>query len=102
MVVSTGSRWTAGEAAQFQAFVALFHLDGDNTHNGNGALMLEKARELLNMGLKASRKEVRGAYRRAARRWHPDRAPAGLEETCRARIQRINAAYQLMVQSSED
>ena len=43
-------------------------------------MTLEEARVLLNLGLKATKKEVRAAYRRAARRWHPDRAPAGAEK----------------------
>jgi len=50
VVVSAGSRREAGGPPQFQTPVAFFHLGGDNTHNRNGALMLEKARELLNMG----------------------------------------------------
>jgi len=56
----------------------------------------------LNLGLKATRKEIRSAYRRGARRWHPDRAPAGHEESYRARMQQINAAYQRLVQFIED
>ncbi|MBI4795289.1 MAG: DnaJ domain-containing protein, partial [Deltaproteobacteria bacterium] len=42
-------------------------------------MTLEEARELLSLDLQATRKEIRAAYRRAARRWHPDRSPAGLE-----------------------
>ena len=42
-------------------------------------MTLEEARDLLNLGLKATKKEVKAAYRRAARRWHPDLAPAGAE-----------------------
>jgi len=64
-------------------------------------MTLEEAREVLNLGLKATRREVKGAYRRAARRWHPDRAPAGQEETYRARMQQVNAAYQRLVQFIE-
>ena len=64
-------------------------------------MTIEEARAFLNLGLKATRKEVKAAYRRAARRWHPDRAPAGTEESCRARIQQINAAYQLIGQFIE-
>ncbi len=74
----------------------------DPMNNRNSAMTREETRELLNLGLKATRKEVRAAYRRAARGWHPDRAPAGAEETCRARMQQINAAYQLIVQFIED
>jgi DnaJ-class molecular chaperone len=65
-------------------------------------MTLEEAREVLDLGLKATKKEVRAAYRRAARRWHPDRAPSGTEDTHRARMQQINAAYQRIVQFIED
>lgn len=65
-------------------------------------MTLEEARDLLSLGLKATNKEVKATYRRAARRWHPDRAPTGAEATCRARMQQINAAYQLIVQFIED
>ena len=65
-------------------------------------MTLEEARELLGLDLHATRKEVRTAYRRAARRWHPDRAPAGDEANYRSRMQQINAAYQRLVQFIED
>jgi DnaJ-class molecular chaperone len=64
-------------------------------------MTLEEARHLLNLDLKATKKEVKAAYRRAARRCHPDLAPAGAEETHRARMQQINAAYQFIVQFIE-
>jgi hypothetical protein len=65
-------------------------------------MTLEEARQLLSLGLKATRKEIKAAYRRAARRWHPDRAPAGEEESYRTRMQQVNAAYQRIVQFIED
>lgn len=65
-------------------------------------MTLEEARELLGLGLKATRKEIRAAYRRAARHWHPDRAPVGGEEECRVHMQQINAAYQLILKFIED
>ncbi|MBM4276099.1 MAG: J domain-containing protein [Deltaproteobacteria bacterium] len=65
-------------------------------------MTLEEARELLGLGLEATRKEVRAAYRRAARRWHPDRAPKGAEAEYRSRMQQINAAYQKIVKFIED
>lgn len=64
-------------------------------------MTLEEARELLGLDLQATRKEVRTAYRRAARHWHPDRAPAGGEEACRLRMQQINIAYQRIIQFIE-
>jgi len=57
-------------------------------------LTLKEARELLGLGETATRQEIVAAYRRAARRWHPDRAPEGREAEFRARMQQVNAAYQ--------
>ena len=64
-------------------------------------MTLDEARTLLDLGLKATRKEIKAAYRRAARQWHPDRAPGGDEEKYRVRMQQINAAYQRLVQFIE-
>jgi DnaJ-class molecular chaperone len=65
-------------------------------------MTLEEAREILGLPVKASRREIRAAYRRAARRWHPDRAPAGSEAEFRSRMQEINAAYQAVLKFLED
>lgn len=65
-------------------------------------MTLEEARELLDLAPKASRKELRAAYRRAARRWHPDRAPASEEAEYRAHMQQVNIAYQRLLQFIED
>lgn len=65
-------------------------------------MSLEKARGLLRLDIKATKKEIKAAYRREARRWHPDAAPAGEEAIYRDRMQQINAAYQRLVQFIED
>lgn len=65
-------------------------------------MTLEEAREILELGPSATRRQIRQAYRRAARRWHPDRAPQGKEEEYRARMQQINAAYRRVVEFLED
>lgn len=57
-------------------------------------MTLKEARDILKLGLTATRQEISRAYRRAARRWHPDRAPDGREEEYRAHMQQVNAAYQ--------
>ncbi len=57
-------------------------------------MTIKEAREILGLGTSASRREIRDAYRRAARRWHPDRAPAGAEEEYRRQMQAVNEAYQ--------
>lgn len=63
---------------------------------------LEKARQLLGLGLRATRKEIRAAYRRAARRWHPDAAPPDSRSEHQARMQEINEAYNCLVKFLED
>jgi curved DNA-binding protein CbpA len=65
-------------------------------------MTLKEARELLGLDQKASRKEIRTAYRLAARLWHPDRAPAGAEAEHRSRMQQINAAYQIILKFIEN
>ncbi|MEW6387569.1 MAG: J domain-containing protein [Thermodesulfobacteriota bacterium] len=64
-------------------------------------MTLKEAREILGLGLTATRREIKAAYRRAARRWHPDRAPQGAEGEYRAQMQRINDAYQRILQLLE-
>lgn len=64
-------------------------------------MTLEEARKLLELGQKASHHEVRAAYRRAARRWHPDRAAAVQEAEYRRRMQQLNTAYQRVLQYIE-
>ncbi len=64
-------------------------------------MTLEEARQLLELGQRASHHEVRAAYRRAARRWHPDRAPAAQEAEYRRRMQQLNIAYQRILQYIE-
>jgi preprotein translocase subunit Sec63 len=65
-------------------------------------MTLEEARQILGLGLTARKQEIRAAYRRAARRWHPDHAPKGAEQEYRSRMQAVNAAYQRVVQFLED
>lgn len=55
---------------------------------------LEKARQLLELDIVATRREIREAYHRAARRWHPDAAPAEKSAECHQRMLEINEAYQ--------
>jgi curved DNA-binding protein CbpA len=58
---------------------------------------LKKARQLLELEIAASRQEIREAYRRAARRWHPDAAPPEQREECHQRMQAINEAYHFIL-----
>jgi hypothetical protein len=62
---------------------------------------IREAREILGLDITATRQEITRAYRRAARRWHPDRAPADREEEYRGRMQQVNAAYHRLRQFLE-
>jgi DnaJ-class molecular chaperone len=73
-----------------------------HTPTPNKLMTLEEARGLLRLAAKATRKEIKAAFRREARRWHPDRAPAGEEAAFRGRMQQVNAAYQRLVQFIEE
>ena len=64
-------------------------------------MTLKEAREILGLDLTVTRQEITQAYRRAARRWHPDRAPDGRDEEYRARMQQVNAAHQRLKQFLE-
>lgn len=85
----------------FSVFV-VYYLLSFNRRPKTITMTLEEARELLGLGLKATKKEIRAAYRRAARLWHPDRAPDGAEAEYRTRMQQINAAYQKVIKFIED
>ncbi|MGQ9689450.1 MAG: J domain-containing protein [Desulfobaccales bacterium] len=65
-------------------------------------MTLKEARDTLELGISATRQEITRAYRRAARRWHPDRAPEGREAEYHARMQQVNAAYQRLKEFLEN
>lgn len=54
---------------------------------------LEQARQLLELDITATRREIRAAYRRAARRWHPDAVAPEERAVCHQRMLEINEAY---------
>lgn len=65
-------------------------------------MTLKEAREILGLGPIATRQEIKAAYRRLARRWHPDRAPKTEEAAFRAHMQEVNAAYQQLKEFLEN
>ncbi len=65
-------------------------------------MTVKEARELLGLDVKASREEIRSAYRRTALRWHPDCAPQGQEAEYRVRMQQVNEAYHRILQLLEN
>jgi preprotein translocase subunit Sec63 len=55
------------------------------------------ARQILGLDLLATRQEIQEAYRRAARRWHPDTAPPEQQALCHQRMLAVNEAYQVIL-----
>lgn len=52
--------------------------------------------ELLGVDRKASDKEIKAAYRKLARKWHPDLHPAAEKKEAEDKFKRINEAYEVL------
>lgn len=52
--------------------------------------------ELLEVDRKASEKEIKSAYRKLARKWHPDLHPAAEKKQAEEQFKRINEAYEVL------
>lgn len=60
-------------------------------------LAIEQAGELLELGEKATLSEIKMAYRRLCKRYHPD-CSKGKERDNAERIYRLTAAYELLME----
>jgi DnaJ-class molecular chaperone len=63
-------------------------------------LEIDEARKILGLGEAATLKEIKGAYRRLAHRYHPDRN-TGSDQGQEA-IKRLNWAYKLLEEYCRD
>ncbi len=52
--------------------------------------------ELLEVDRNASEKEIKAAYRKLARKWHPDLHPANEKKAAEEKFKRINEAYEVL------
>ena len=52
--------------------------------------------ELLGVDRKATDKEIKAAYRKLARKWHPDLHPAAEKKEAEEKFKRINEAYEVL------
>ncbi len=59
---------------------------------------IDRARKLLGLMEKASRNEIRDAYKKACQQCHPDICQDG---DCQDRMAEINAAYRLLMEYSD-
>ncbi len=53
--------------------------------------------EILGVDRNASEKEIKSAYRKLARKWHPDLHPAGEKEKAEEEFKKINEAYEVLI-----
>ncbi len=53
--------------------------------------------EVLGVDRNASEKEIKSAYRKMARKWHPDLHPAGEKEKAEEEFKKINEAYEVLI-----
>lgn len=66
------------------------------------AAEIDKARRILELGEKASLKEIRTAYRALIKKWHPDRCKEEDWEICHEKMKEINQAYKIILKYIED
>lgn len=52
--------------------------------------------EILGVDRNASEKEIKSAYRKLARKWHPDLHPAGEKDQAEEKFKKINEAYEVL------
>lgn len=72
---------------------------GDATFKGMGAA---EARKILDVSENASQAEIKRAYRRLARKFHPDANPELNAEWINAEMQKINHAYKILTEKKVD
>jgi preprotein translocase subunit Sec63 len=63
------------------------------------ATEIDRARRVLGLGERASLADIKSAYRRMCKKWHPD--AASNDSTAPKKIKEINAAYRLLLDYCE-
>ena len=57
---------------------------------------IDQARKLLGLGEAATLREIKAAYRRLARRYHPDKHSGTIGEDTEETMKRLNEVYKLL------
>ena len=58
---------------------------------------VDQARRFLGLPEYATMDEIKKAYREVALRYHPDKCPEAQVEFCKEQMQRLNQAYQILL-----
>jgi len=62
---------------------------------------IDKARRILELGEKATLDEIKKAYRRLSKKWHPDKCQEKDKELCHEKMKEINKAYKTIMKYVE-
>jgi len=63
---------------------------------------INEARKILELGEKATLKEIKSAYREKAKKYHPDSAQCMNKEECEEVMKKINDAYKTLLNYCEN
>ena len=63
---------------------------------------VEKAKEVLALGERASLTEIKKAYRNLSKKWHPDGCPKKRRYECHEKMKEINWAYKVISKYVEE
>ncbi len=56
-----------------------------------------EARKILGLGEEADADDIKKAYRKLARKYHPDKCPKSRKKKCEARFKKINDAHKILM-----
>lgn len=63
---------------------------------------INKARTILELGEKATLKEIKAAFRSQTKKWHPDKCKKKDKKECHEKMKEINQAYKIIMKYIED
>lgn len=63
---------------------------------------IDQARKVLGLGEKADLAEIKKAYRRLAKEWHPDKCRKGDQTESHEKMKEINLAYKIIMKYIEN
>ena len=63
---------------------------------------IDKARKILDLGRDATIEEIKRAYHRLSKKWHPDKCREKDKELCHEKMKEINKAYKIIMKYIEN
>jgi len=63
---------------------------------------IKRAKEILELGDKATLKEIKAVYRSLSKQWHPDKCGKKDKKECHRKMKEINWAHKVIMKYIED